>query len=55
MNGRIERTPAHDWGVSHAIDRDAGKSRARRIAEGVGAWLLLLGWAWWMIAEGVTR
>jgi hypothetical protein len=55
MNGRIERTPAHDWGVSRAVDRDAGKSRARRIAEGLLAWLLLVVWAWWVIVEGVRK
>jgi hypothetical protein len=57
VNGRIERTPAsgHDWGVSQAVDKDAHKSRLRRVAEGLLAWALLVAWAWWVIAEGVTR
>jgi hypothetical protein len=57
VNGRIERTPAsgHDWGVSQAVDKDAHKSRVRRVAEGLLAWALLVAWAWWVIAEGVTR
>ena len=45
MNGRAEREPVR-W-------RRRGQVKAW--LEGLGAWLLLGAWAWWMIAEGIRR
>jgi hypothetical protein len=36
-------------------DPDAHKGTLRRWAEGLLAWAVLVGFAWWVIVEGVTR